>query len=235
MAGVSPRALVLAGGAGTRLRERVPDLPKPLAPVAGRPFLEFLLDRLIAGGVRDITLCVGYRAERVTQHFGASYRGAKLRYSLESEPLGTGGALAHALAGSDDAPALVLNGDSFLHLDFAGLLAWYREAPAALAMVLAKVADASRYGTVTVRDGRVTGFEEKGRAGPGWINAGIYVITPALFSRFGLSGRFSLEQDLLETHVAELAPRAYCSDGYFIDIGVPADYERAQAELPSLA
>ncbi len=225
------KTVILAGGLGTRLRERAGDLPKPMASVAGRPFLEHLLDRLVAAGLHDLILSVGYRAERIVEHFGEAYRGARVRYAIESEPLGTGGALAHALLNEGGDPALALNGDTLFALDYQAFLAWYRAAPAPMALALKKVANAQRYGTVAVSGDRVTGFMEKGRAGPGLINAGVYIVQPAVFERFGLAGAFSLERDLLERQCAALSPRAFQSDAYFIDIGVPEDYERAQKEL----
>ncbi len=226
------RAIVLAGGLGTRLQQRVPGLPKPMAPVAGRPFLSYVLDRLIAGGMTQITLALGHRAERIRSHFGHTYRQAVLTYVVENEPLDTGGATASAVGGSDD-PVLVQNGDTYLALDYAALLRWYGQSPSDAAIVLTRVPDAARYGTVVVEEDRVRGFVEKGRGGEGWINAGVYLLRPSVFAKFGLSGRFSLETDLLQRHCAALAPRAYFSEAFFVDIGVPEDYDRAQRELPA--
>lgn len=231
------KAVVLAGGLGTRLRERVPELPKPLAPVAGRPFLAWVLDALVRHGFQDIVLSVGYRWELIRTQFGASYRGASITYAVETEPLGTGGAVALAFESAGmagDEAALVLNGDTFLDLDFAALRAWYGAAPAAAAMVLRAVDDVARYGSVETVAGRVTGFFEKGRSGPGLINAGVYILQADVFARFGLAGRFGLETDLLQRYCNSLVPLARITDAYFIDIGVPEDYDRAQTELPAL-
>lgn len=225
------KAVVLAGGLGLRLRERVSNLPKVMAPVAGRPFLEYVLDRLIAGGVMDVILSVGYRAEAVRDHFGDTYRSATLDYAVEAEPLGTGGAILHALQGEGDEPAIVVNGDTYTDIDYAELIDWYRKEPVRLAVVLRTVRDASRYGSVLVHDDRVTGFLEKGKAGPGLINAGIYLVRPEVFGDFNLSGKFSLEMDLLQAHCGGLKPKAFVTDGYFIDIGVPEDFDRAQSEF----
>jgi len=228
------KAIVLAGGFGTRLRERVPDLPKPMAQVAGRPFLEYVLDRLVRGGVDEICLSIGYRADAITAHFGRSYRGAAVGYAVESEPLGTGGGIAHALRENSGEPVLVLNGDTLLDIDYAELARWYEKQPAPVAMVLREVPDVARYGSVLVSDGRVSGFLEKGKSGPGLINAGVYIVQPGVFEAFGLSGRFSFEADLLQRHCQALSPRAWVTNAYFIDIGVPEDYDRAQHELPAL-
>lgn len=228
------KAIILAGGLGTRLRERVPDLPKPMAPVAGQPFLAHLLSRLVAGGITEIIISAGYRAEAIIAYFGDEFMGARLSYSVELEPLGTGGAIAHALRNSDDEAVMVLNGDTLLSIDYQQLISWYKDHPAPVAMVLKAVPDVSRYGAVLTADGHVTGFTEKFTTGPGLINAGVYLIQPAIFDRFGLGGSFSFETELLQKNVASLNPPAFVTDGYFIDIGIPADYDRAQTELNEL-
>ncbi len=228
------RTIILAGGFGKRLRQRVPDLPKPMAPVAGRPFLEYVLDGLIEGGIRDVVLSVGYRADAIKAHFGSDYRGASVQYAIESEPLGTGGAIAYALQGREDSPALILNGDTLLQLDYAALFEWYRQDPSAVAMVLRDVPDVTRYGAVIASGGRVSGFAEKGKSGRGLINAGVYIVRPEIFVMLGLAGHFSLEKNVLQAHLESIRPRAYVTEGYFIDIGIPDDYDRAQQELPEL-
>ena len=230
----SMKAIVLAGGLGTRLRERLPDLPKPMAPVAGRPFLEYVLDLLVAGGIREIILSVGYRADNIMAHFGEHYRSAVLRYSIESEPLGTGGAVANALKAEGDDSVLVLNGDTFLNIDYAAFLRWYQQDPTQLAMVLRAVPDVSRYGSVLVTNGRVTNLGEKGRVGPGLINAGVYVVQHGIFEKFGFSGKFSLEADFFQQYLKVFTARAFMTDAYFIDIGIPVDFDRAQHEFPLL-
>lgn len=227
-------AVILAGGFGTRLREAVRDLPKPMAMVAGRPFMEYVLDRLISGGINNITLSVGYMADVIMQHFGSKYRSAVINYVVENEALGTGGAIAFALRGKGKESVLVLNGDTFLNIDYGQLINWYAQKPVAVAMVLREMSDTGRYGSVVVSGDRVSGFVEKGMAGAGLINAGVYILKPDIFAAFGLAGKFSLETDLLQPHCNELSPKAFFTSAYFIDIGLPADYERAQAELPAL-
>lgn len=226
-------AIVLAGGRGTRLGELTRELPKPMIAVGGRPFLAFVLDRLVDGGVRRVTLSVGYRADAIRAHFGDRYRDATLRYAVEEDALGTGGAIAFALQGMGDAPVLVVNGDTLLQADFAAIARWYLQEPVPLAMVLRRMDDVARYGAVTMEGDRVTGFLEKGRAGPGLINAGVYAIQPSLFANLGLPRAFSFEADVLQKHGLQLRPRAYVSDAWFIDIGIPADLERARTELPA--
>lgn len=225
------KAIVLAGGLGTRLRERIPDLPKVMAPVAGRPFLEHVLDRLVASGVAEIVLSLGYKAEIIANHFGHSYKNVVLDYSIETEPLGTGGAILHAARGRDGDPFLALNGDTLLDLDYGEFIGWYTKIPVPIAMVLRTAQDVARYGSVLTSNGSVVGFMEKGKTGPGLINAGVYIVQPDIFRVFHLSGKFSFEIDLLQPHCNVLKPRAFVTDAYFIDIGVPEDYDRAQYEL----
>ena len=225
------KAIVLAGGLGTRIRERLADLPKAMAPVAGHPFLEYVLDQLLAGGFTHIILSVGYRHQAISEHFGERYRGAHIEYAVESEPLGTGGAIRYALPKGETEPVLVLNGDTLLGVDFRALYAWYHERPARLAVVLRQVDDVARFGSVNVRGDTVLSFMEKGPRGPGLINAGVYMLHPGIFDAYNLPERFSFEVDFLQRHCAELKPRAFVTHAYFIDIGVAGDYDRAQQEL----
>jgi D-glycero-alpha-D-manno-heptose 1-phosphate guanylyltransferase len=222
------QAIVLAGGLGTRLRGVVPDLPKPLAPVGGRPFLAIVLDQLRAQGFASVVLSVGYRHEPIRQALGDRYGGLVLAYVVEDRPLGTGGAIRLAARHCSEADVFVLNGDSHADLDFADMQARHGEAHASLTVCTVEVPDAARYGRVLVEDSRITGFAEKGAAGPGLINAGIYLMRRNLLEVTGFPEVFSFERDVLEARVSELRPLAYPARGRFIDIGVPEDYSRAQ-------
>jgi D-glycero-alpha-D-manno-heptose 1-phosphate guanylyltransferase len=228
------KAIVLAGGRGERLRSAVPDLPKPMAPVGGRPFLEYVLDRVVDAGVTDVILSIGYRAETIQRHFGNSYRRVPLRYSIEENALGTGGALVLALKGEDSSPVLVLNGDTLVEVDYEALGAWYNFVVSSLGVVLCRIADVSRYGAVVLSGDRVVEFKEKGKGGPGLINAGMYVIRPTIFARYTSGECFSFETDFLQRYCSDLEPQAFVADGYFIDIGTPEDYERVQKDVASL-
>lgn len=225
------KVVVLAGGLGTRLRQVVKDLPKPMADINGTPFLELLLDNLLAYGSDEFILCVSYMREAIQTRFGDAFRGVPVRYSVEEEPLGTGGAVKRAfdLFGLDE--ALVVNGDTFVQADYRRF--WNEFAGEPLAVMLKAVDNADRYGRVEVCDGRVASFREKSDEGrPGLISAGAYRARAELFA--GMPQRFSLEKDLLEPRVARLRPRFFLADEYFIDIGVPESYARACRELPSL-
>ena len=226
------QAIVLAGGLGTRLRSVVDGAPKPMAPVKGRPFLTFVLDPLVHAGFTAAVLAAGYRHEAIRSYFGASYRGLALSYSVEREPLGTGGAIALAWSHVRAGEAFVLNGDTYLELDYASMLEAHARARTELTIAVCQVPDAGRYGALELADDRVQGFVEKGRSGPGWINAGTYLMGASLSARFP-RGAFSFERDFLASEIAELRPLAFRSSGPFIDIGTPEDYAAAERLLPA--
>jgi D-glycero-alpha-D-manno-heptose 1-phosphate guanylyltransferase len=224
-------AVVLAGGRGERLRSVVSEVPKPLAPVNGRPFLAHLLDRLERQGIDEVVLAVGYLKEPIMAAFGERHGVIRIRYSIESEPLGTGGALRQALAMVDEFPTFALNGDTILELDYGAMRRAHDAAGARLTIALRRVDDTSRYGAAVVEEGRLVRFEAGGAAAPGLINAGVYLFGENLLADPNLPGRFSFERDFLEARAATLKPLAFETAGYFIDIGVPEDYARAQREL----
>ena len=222
-------AIVLAGGFGTRLREMVDNVPKPLAPVAGRPFLAWLLDALAAQGLRNVVLATGYRGDQIELALGRDWQGMALSYSREDEPLGTGGAVALAMQRIMGDACFVLNGDTWVALDYA---AFDRQTAAVpLGMVLARVPDVARYGAVFVEGNRVTGFSEKGRSGAGFINAGVYRLSRSLLHGFAVGVAFSFERDVLVPVAARGMVGGYMETEDFIDIGVPEDYRRAQARF----
>lgn len=223
-------AIVLAGGFGTRLREIVPNLPKPMAPVAGRPFLEILLGSLAGNGFERVVLSLGFMAEKVVSHFGNTYAGMDLVYEIEHKPLGTGGAVRQALPRCISDHVFVLNGDTYIDVEATELEAkWQRTG---LPIIVARrVPDTSRYGRIDTVDGAVTGFSEKGTCGPGLINAGCYVLPVSILDSFKLGDVFSLEVDFLSKAVCRRRFELFVTKGHFIDIGVPEDFARAQTEL----
>lgn len=226
------KAVVLAGGLGSRLRHITDRVPKPMAPVAGVPFLEYILDHLVACGAAEIVLAVSYKWEQIRDHFGTQFKGVPLRYSIEAAPLGTGGGMRLAAEYLDAEDVVVLNGDTLFPVDLQGMVKQHRESKAQLTMAVKQVDDAQRFGRLRVDDsGTIDAFLEKRNCGPGLINGGVYVINKALFGLTRPGASFSFEKDLLEPRVAEIRPRAFLSDAYFIDIGIPEDYERAQREV----
>ena len=220
-------AIVLAGGLGTRLRGVVGDVPKPMAPVQGRPFLAFLLDQLVGAGFNRTIIAAGYRYEAIRSYFGEDYRGLALSYSVEREPLGTGGAIRLACAQTSARDIFVLNGDTYAELDFNAMLEAHQHGGAQLTMAVCQMPDVSRYGALVVSDGLVRGICEKGQSGPGCINAGVYILGSELAARLP-QGAFSFEQDVLTAEMKSIQPRAFPVMGLFVDIGVPDDYTRAQ-------
>jgi len=222
-------AVILAGGLGTRLRGVVDDRPKVMAPVAGRPFITHLLDQLAASGIRQVTLCTGYLAEIVHSELGNAYAGMHLRYSAEERPLGTGGALRLAAGCLSGETVLVLNGDSYCHCNLAEFRAGWAASGARGGMALVRVADVSRFGAVLTDDAsRVMNFVEKGdQSGPGWINAGLYLLPVDLIRGLEADRPLSLEREVIPRLVTE-GLFAYPCPGPFIDIGIPEEYQRAQ-------
>lgn len=229
--------LILAGGLGTRLQSAYADGPKVMAPVAGRPFLSYLLGAVAAAGLRNVILCVGHRFELIQAWLGdGAERGISVEYSIETKPLGTGGALRLAHPKLARAQRFfVLNGDSFLQIDFRKMFENHIRGVVDATMALARVDDSSRYGTVSVDDsGMVTEFSEKsGEHVPGTINAGIYLMESSVLELIPADRFVSLEREVLP-RLLNAGLRGFSVDGYFIDIGVPDDYVRAQAELADI-
>jgi D-glycero-alpha-D-manno-heptose 1-phosphate guanylyltransferase len=226
-------AIVLAGGFGTRLRQVVPDLPKPMAPIAGRPFLEILLASLAKKGFKRIVLSLGFMADKIIGHFGNQYLGMELVYEVESQPLGTGGAVRAALSRCVADHSFVFNGDTYLDLEVAGLEALWQSTRCP-AIVVREVPDTARFGRVVLTEGRVTSFLEKGLTGPGMINAGCYVLPKNLLDDFPPGQNFSLETDFFYDAIQRMKFSGFVTEGLFIDIGVPDDYELAQTLLASI-
>lgn len=225
-------AVVLAGGLGTRLRAVVAEVPKPLAPVAGRPFLHWLLEGFARQGITRAVLAVGYRSEAVRAALGPRFAGIELAYAVEEAPLGTGGAIWAALASCTEERVVVANGDSWIGAPLAALAG--AASGADLVLTVRPVPDRARYGSVVVEGDRVVGMAEKGGAGPGLVNAGLYLMRRDLPGRRAMPEAFSLEHDVL-AKPAGLDVRAFPTDAPFIDIGTPEDYAAAQALIPAWA
>ncbi len=227
-------AIILAGGLGTRLRQSVPDLPKPMAPVAGRPFLEILLQSLSSKHIRRVVLSLGFMADKIIDHFGDRFAGMDLAYRIEELPLGTGGAVRFAMADCTNDHVYVFNGDTYLDLNIDEVeLQWQRGRRPII--VGRNVADASRFGRLTVEGGRVKGLSKDAKLGPGLINAGCYVLNRGQLDAYALRVAFSLEEDYLTSATATTAFDLYVTTAQFIDIGVPEDYARAQIELKDVS
>lgn len=210
-------AVVLAGGFGTRLRAAVADVPKPLAPVGGRPFLERLLDYWIAQGVHRAVLAIGYMHELIEKHFGKSYCGCEIAYSVEDKPLGTGGALIKSIGLLKDRNFLVLNGDTYFAVPLKPLEAFHREKRAQVTMCLHRSNDPRYTGVTLDADGRVTSL-----AGGPVANGGVFLFEKTDFPKQA----FNLEKDLLPG-IEKIYGKVF--DVPFIDIGIPEDWRAAEA------
>lgn len=224
------QAIILAGGFGSRLREVVSNLPKPLAPVNGVPFLEILLNQLNSNGFRHVILSVGHLKEKIIEYFGENYKGIKITYVPEDTPLGTGGAIKKSLLYTkQNQPCFILNGDSYLELNFENFMRFHQEISPLLSIATCFMKDASRYGVVEIdENSKTTSFIEKQNGLSGYINAGIYIAKPKELLKILPDGKFSFE-NFMQKNTSKLNIFAYKSEGLFIDIGIPEDYHRAQA------
>jgi NDP-sugar pyrophosphorylase family protein len=211
----------------------VDDRPKVLAPVAGRPWLAHVLERLHESGVEEALLLAGYRAEQLLQTLGDSYQGMRLVYHVERSPLGTAGAVRQALDLIRTPAVLLLNGDSWCEVDLTLFRDFHEQQPASPSLVLSRVSDTSRFGRVQVdEDGTIGHFEEKGASpGPGWINAGIYLLPRDDLVSLPPDRPLSLEREVLPGWVAQRRVRGYRCPGRFLDMGTPGSYASAEAFL----
>lgn len=226
-----PTAIILAGGLGTRLRPLISDLPKPMAPVNGKPFLHYIFQYLLRQNITDVILSVGYKHESIQSYFGSEYLGIKIRYSIEHEPLGTGGGIKQAFELIDN-EAFVLNGDTYFDVNLAELRTFYVQSKSDLVLALKSLTHFDRYGTVRMDPHhRITEFCEKKFMPRGLINGGIYFFKKKLFEQLNTPDKFSFETDVLEKYSATLHFGGKVFDGFFIDIGIPEDYQKAQHEF----
>ncbi|MGI8002451.1 nucleotidyltransferase family protein [Campylobacter coli] len=213
------QAIVLAGGLGTRLRSVVQDLPKPMAPINGKPFLAFVLEYLKKQGIAEVILSVSYKYELIQEYFKDEFEGMKIRYNVEKELLGTGGAIKDALKLIQN-QVYVLNGDTIFDIDLKKLVLNGSK----ICIALKQMQNFDRYGTVNVDEqGIVTSFEEKVFKKQGLINGGIYLLKKDIFDEFSLEKKFSFEEFLQENYKL-LKIQTQIFDDYFIDIGIPEDY-----------
>lgn len=220
-------AAILAGGRGTRLQSVVSDRPKVLAEISGKPFLAYLFDQLLNLGIRKVVLCSGYMADKIEACFGDSYGSLGLLYSKEDQPLGTGGAIRLAMPYFRSDAVLVMNGDSYIDVDLEAYVNWFFETGSQAALVLTKMDDTSYYGSVTIDDDKIIAFDEKKRSGPGWINAGVYLINSSLISSIPSGEFYSLERQFFPGLIKQ-GLFGFRSCGQFIDIGTPKSYAVAE-------
>lgn len=223
-------AIILAGGLGTRLKNVIGDLPKCLAPVIGKPFLYYLLKNLENNGFSHVVLALGYKHEMVEQWLQNFRTKLKITSAIEPEPLGTGGAVKLALSQTSAGDVFILNGDTYFEIPYVEMLVYHNNTKSDATLALKKKLRFDRYGTVEVDEqGRITQFNEKKFCTEGIINGGTYIIKRNALADF--PEKFSLETDYFEKEVSQKRIAGFISDGYFIDIGVPEDFENAQTDF----
>ncbi|MFI5171611.1 MAG: nucleotidyltransferase family protein [Chitinophagales bacterium] len=232
MAADSPHeAIVLAGGFGTRLQKVISEIPKPMAPVAGKPFLQYILSDLDKQGIDHVILAVGHLKEIIINYFGNNYKGMKITYSTEDEPLGTGGAILQACNYATEEIVYIVNGDSFFNVDLAALFDFHTRQNALLSIAIKRMVNFDRYGTVEIDSNeKIIAFNEKKYLDEGLINGGIYCLDKKIFP-LGLPQKFSFEKEILEKEFVKGNIYGKVFDGYFIDIGIPEDYQKAQSDF----
>lgn len=225
-------AIILAGGLGTRLRTVVSDLPKCMAPVAGKPFLYFVIEHLLKQGIDKFIFSLGYKSEVIIDYVNEQHPLLYVQYAIEEEPLGTGGAIRFACNMTTEKNVLILNGDTFFDIDVKKLAATHHHANADCTLALKPMQDFERYGVVELNnDNTIASFKEKQHYQAGLINGGAYALHVNAFIQEELPQKFSFEKDYLEQYFDKRKMCGDIQDAYFIDIGIPEDFERAQKEL----
>lgn len=227
-------AIILAGGFGTRLKNVVKDVPKPMAPINDKPFLEYLFKYLIKYNIQTVILSVGYKHEIISNYYSNSYYTLKLKYAIEDNPLGTGGGIVNALNYVNNNEVFIINGDTFFNVNLNDMCQFHKSNNSSITISLKEMKEFSRYGTVELIRNRIITFNEKKFMKAGYINGGIYIFKKNILlePKKEMLQKFSFEKDFLEKNVNKLYISGYISDSYFIDIGIPEDYEKACIELP---
>ena len=226
-------AIILAGGLGTRLSGVISEIPKPMADVNGKPFLEYLLNYLERNGITHVILSVGYKSEIIKTHFGSRYKSIKISYATEKFPLGTGGGICLAIQKAKNNNIFIINGDTLFNISLNKLARYHKQKNAELSVALRKIKDGSRYGSVLINENnKITAFKEKSESKKNvLINGGIYLINKKQFRRRKFPERFSFEKDFLEKNYGIGTFYGFEFSDYFIDIGLPSTYNQAQTDF----
>jgi D-glycero-alpha-D-manno-heptose 1-phosphate guanylyltransferase len=228
-------AIILAGGLGTRLRSAVPDLPKCMAPVNGKPFLSYVIDYFQQQGIEKFIFSLGYKHKIIIDYLNAQYPKLNTQYTIEEEPLGTGGAIKLACKKATEKTVLVLNGDTLFNIQLVKLSSFHSMCGAHCTLSLKPMKNFNRYGVVELnKDYSIKSFKEKQLFEEGLINGGVYALNAVKFLEGDLPQIFSFEKDYLEKMFNTLRMYGVVQDEYFIDIGIPEDFEKANTELRSM-
>lgn len=223
--------IILAGGMGTRLREVLPDLPKPMAPINGKPFLHYLLKWLSEYQIDKIILSVGFKAECIINYFGASFNDIPIEYTIEEKPLGTGGAILYALQRTNSDNILIVNGDTYFPIDIKKFYDAHIKNKSLLSIALKPMRNFDRYGSVECNGDTIIRFNEKKMQTSGLINGGIYLVNKQILDKREFPIVFSFETEILEKEAASSKIKGFVFDIAFMDIGTPEDYCRAESIL----
>ena len=229
---MAKEAIILAGGIGSRLHSVISEIPKPLAPINGIPFLTYLLELCAKSNYTKVILSVGYKYDKIMELYGNTYKDMHLEYAIEKERLGTGGAINYALQSCETNDILVLNGDSIIDINLDKFSNFHSTNESNFSMVLKPLTNFDRYGSVEIQDHVVSLFREKKHTKSGLINTGVYLINNQQFKDLALPQIFSFEEVFLEQFVNKWKLHGYICEGFFIDIGIPQDYNLAQTLLP---
>ncbi len=229
---MTTEAIILAGGLGTRLRSAVPDLPKCMASVAGKPFLHHVIHYLQEQGIDSFIFSLGYMHEVIEAYILNNYPLLNYSLSIEEAPLGTGGAIQLACKKATTENILVLNGDTMFKINTNKLLSFHIQHNSACTLALKPLQEFDRYGVVDInKEGYIQSFKEKKNYEQGLINGGVYALNVKEFLDLDLPEIFSFEKDYLETYCSIQKMMGLVQDEYFIDIGIPEDLERASSEF----
>ena len=227
-----PSIIILAGGLGTRLRSVVSDLPKCMAPVNGKPFLSYVIDYFQQQSISNFILSIGYKHEAIVEFLNTQYSTINIQYSIEEEPLGTGGAIKKACSLINDENVFVTNGDTLFKAGVSSLQTFHKNKNAECTLALKPMQDFNRYGVIELNeDDSIKSFNEKKYYKSGLINGGLYMLNVPEFLYEPFPEKFSFETAYLEKFYTQHKMFGLIQDEYFIDIGIPEDYERAQREL----
>jgi D-glycero-alpha-D-manno-heptose 1-phosphate guanylyltransferase len=226
--------IILAGGLGTRLQHILPGIPKPMAPINDLPFLQYLLLYIKKFNPKRIILSVGYENNQIVSYFGNQFEGIELIYSIENNPLGTGGAIKKSLLCSSTDNSFIINGDTFFDVDLNQMEKQHLHNQDDMTIAVKEMIDFNRYGSLLIENKRIINFAEKKFITKGFINAGIYSINNQKFLEINWPEKFSFETEFLEKYVDKLFFSPFYAEGYFIDIGIPEDYYKAQNDFKSL-
>ena len=225
-------AIILAGGLGTRLRSAVPDLPKCMAPVNGKPFVGYVIDYLQKQGVEKFILSLGYMSEAIIYYINKDYPTLQVQFVIEKEPLGTGGAIYLSCTKATEQNVFVTNGDTMFDANLTSLLERHLTTNADCSLSLKPMTNFDRYGVVTLKeDYSIESFKEKQYYESGLINGGLYVLNVTNFLAESFPEKFSFEKDYMEALYKQRKMTGLVQEAYFIDIGIPQDYLQAQKDF----